>query len=92
MRRIEAVVLKEWKLADCRDERLFPHQFLWRVLEQPAMRQQFQISPGDSWLMAAKDACIPLFCPGWEDPALGNMYAAHCLRQEIKSIHIIIDQ
>lgn len=72
MRRIEAIVLKEWKLADCRGERLFPHQFLWRVLEQPGIRQQFQISPSDSWLIAAKDACIPLFCsppsPPWPRP------------------------
>lgn len=89
MRRIEAFVLKEWKLADHHGERLFPHQFLWRVLEQPALRQQFQISPSDSWLIAAKDASIPLFCPGWEDSTLGNMYAAHCIRQEIKNIHTL---
>jgi len=89
MRRIEAAVLREWQQADGKGERLFPHEFLWRVLEQPAIREQFQIDPDDSWLIAAKDAGIPVFCPGWEDSTLGNMYAAHCLRDEITRIHTV---
>lgn len=89
MRRIETAVLKEWQRADSTGRRLFPHEFLWRVLEQPAVIEQFQIDPRDSWLIAAKDAEIPVFCPGWEDSTLGNMYAAHCLRKEIEHVHTV---
>ena len=32
MRRIENVVLEEWKRSDASGERLFPHEFLYRVL------------------------------------------------------------
>src|SRR5204862_3142597 len=32
MRRIERIVLEEWLAADARGERLFPHEFLYRVL------------------------------------------------------------
>ena len=89
MRRIEAVVLEGWLLADRRGEQRFPHEFLWRALEQPALMEQVQIDPADSWLLAAKLAGIPIFCPGWEDSTLGNMYAAHCLRQEIRHVHTV---
>jgi len=89
MRRIEAAVLKEWQQAERCGERLFPHEFLWRVLDQPAISGQLQIDPGDSWLIAAKQAALPVFCPGWEDSTLGNMYAAHCLRKEIAEVHTV---
>lgn len=89
MRRIETAVLAEWQRADRASEPLFPHEFLWRVLDQPAVIDTFQINPSDSWLLAAKEVGLPLFCPGWEDSTLGNMYAAHCLMQDIKNIHTV---
>src|ERR1700734_2063321 len=35
MRRIEGVILKEWMAADEKGERLFPHQFFYRILQSP---------------------------------------------------------
>ena len=32
MRRIEGVILKEWMAADAQGERLFPHEFFYRIL------------------------------------------------------------
>src|SRR5580698_8444826 len=32
MRRVERVILAEWKKADASGERLFPHEFIYRVL------------------------------------------------------------
>jgi deoxyhypusine synthase len=35
-------------------------------------------------MMAAAEKNLPIFVPGWEDSTLGNMYAAHCLRGDLK--------
>jgi deoxyhypusine synthase len=89
MRRIESVVLDEWVAADRRGERLFPHQFMYRVLLGGRLGEHHQIDPRDSWVMAAAEADLPMFVPGWEDSTLGNMYAAHCMTGEVKDVHTV---
>src|SRR5678815_3787615 len=37
MRRIEKVVLDEWMAADKRGEKLFPHEFMYRILKSGAL-------------------------------------------------------
>jgi deoxyhypusine synthase len=85
MRRIERIVLKEWLAADERGERLFPHEFMYRILRSGDLAPFHQVDPRDSWLMAASDASLPIFVPGWEDSTLGNVFAAHCLAGRIRS-------
>jgi deoxyhypusine synthase len=89
MRRIERIVLTEWLAADEKGERLFPHEFLYRVLKAKTLEQFFEIDPRDSWLLAAAEANLPIFVPGWEDSTLGNVFAAHCLAGRIKSVHTV---
>ena len=89
MRRIERIVLTEWVAADQRGERLFPHEFLYRVLRAGTLKPFFEIDPRDSWLVAAADVDLPIFVPGWEDSTLGNVYAAHCLAGKFKSVHTV---
>jgi deoxyhypusine synthase len=89
MRRIEGAVLRQWVAADSRGERHFPSEFLFRVLQDPEVRAQFQIDVRDSWLYAAMEAGIPVFVPGWEDSTLGNMYAGHCMSGDVKNIHTV---
>src|SRR6185295_11763470 len=85
MRRIERAVAELWMDADKKGERYFPHQYLYRVLLSGTLAKQYQIDPKDSWMMAAAERDLPMFVPGWEDSTLGNMYAAHCLRGDLKS-------
>ncbi len=40
---------------------------------------EYEANPADSWLLAAADANLPLFVPGWEDSTLGNIFAARVL-------------
>lgn len=80
MRRLEGVVLEDWCAADAAGERRFPHEFLYRILREGRLAEHFQIDPKDSWMMAAAEADLPLFVPGWEDSTLGNMFAAQCIR------------
>ncbi len=89
MRRIESVILQEWTSADSRGERLFPHQFFYRVLCNPELQKSFQIDRKDSWLYAAMEKNLPMFVPGWEDSTLGNMYAGHCLSGDVKNVHTV---
>jgi len=89
MRRIERAVLEEWRAADERGESLFPHEFLYRVIRSGSIREQYQIDPADSWLVAAAEKNLPMVVPGWEDATLGNMYAGHCLKGEIRRVHTV---
>lgn len=89
MKRIESRMIDLWNAADAAGERLFPHEFFYRLLEQPGFSDNYQIDPKDSWMVAAKEKNLPIFVPGWEDSTLGNMYAAHCIRGEVKNVHTV---
>jgi deoxyhypusine synthase len=89
MRRIERVVLEEWVAADQRGERLFPHQFMYRILTSGALKGSYQIDPKDSWMIAAAERNLPMFVPGWEDSTLGNMYSGHCIEGHVKNVHTV---
>jgi deoxyhypusine synthase len=85
MRRLERVMLDAWTEADRAGERLFPHEFFYRVLRECRLSPFYEIDPKDSWLLAAAEADLPLFVPGWEDSTLGNIFAARCLDGHIGS-------
>jgi deoxyhypusine synthase len=89
MRRIEGVILQEWTNSDSKGERLFPHQFFYRVLQSLELQKSFQIDVKDSWLYAAMERNLPMFVPGWEDSTLGNMFAGHCIAGHVKNVHTV---
>lgn len=89
IRRIEAVVLEEWKTADQNGVRLFPHEFMYRILLSGKLEQFYQIDPKDSWLLAAAQKNLPIIVPGWEDATLGNIFAAHVVEGDIKNVHTV---
>ncbi len=89
MRRIEAAVLEEWVAADERGERLFPHEFMYRVLRSGKLEGSYQIDPRNSWVLAAAEADLPIWVPGWEDSTLGNMYTGHVIEGHVKNVHTV---
>ncbi|MEP6832917.1 MAG: deoxyhypusine synthase family protein [Gemmatimonas sp.] len=89
IRRIEAVVLEEWKAADQNGVRLFPHEFMYRILLSGKLEQFYQIDPKNSWLLAAAQKNLPIIVPGWEDATLGNIFAAHVVEGDIKNVHTV---
>ncbi|HEY0970184.1 MAG TPA: deoxyhypusine synthase family protein [Gemmatimonadales bacterium] len=89
MRRIEAAVLEEWVAADGRGERLFPHEFMYRVLRSGKLEGSYQIDPKNSWVLAAAEANLPIWVPGWEDSTLGNMYTSHVIDGHVKNVHTV---
>ncbi|MGV3711143.1 MAG: deoxyhypusine synthase family protein, partial [Gemmatimonas sp.] len=89
IRRIEAVVLEEWQAADQKGERLFPHEFMYRILLSGKLEQFYQIDPKNSWLLAAAQKNLPIIVPGWEDATLGNIFAGHVIEGDIKNVHTV---
>ena len=89
MRRMEKAIGAEWRAADQSGARYFPHEFLYRVLRSGKLEPSYQIDPRDSWLIAAAEKDLPMFVPGWEDSTLGNFFAAHCIRGDIKNVHTV---
>ncbi|MCC7126124.1 MAG: deoxyhypusine synthase family protein, partial [Acidobacteria bacterium] len=89
MRRIETGMVEEWTRAEAAGERLFPHEFFFRLLRRPDFIKSFQVSPTDSWLHAAMERNLPIFVPGWEDSTLGNMYASHVITGEVRNPHTV---
>ena len=89
IRRIENEMIELWQEADRKKERLFPHEFLYRLLLSGRLEPSYQIDPKDSWLMAAAEKQLPIIVPGWEDSTLGNIYASHVIEGDIKNVHTV---
>jgi deoxyhypusine synthase len=89
MRRLETAVLEEWVAADQAGERYFPHEFFYRVLRSGKLKQHYQIDPKNSWMLAACEANLPIFVPGWEDSTLGNMFTGHVISGDVKNVHTV---
>lgn len=89
MRRIEAVVLEEWIAADKAGERLFPFEFMYRVLRSGKLAGSYQIDPKNCWILAAAEKNLPIWTPGWEDSTLGNMFTSHVASGEVKNVHTV---
>ena len=85
MRRIEKFMKKYWFDADKNGERYFPHEFIFKVLQDLDLKQFYQIDPKNSWLLAALEKNLPVFVPGWEDSTLGNFYTSHCIKGDVKN-------
>lgn len=85
MRRMERAILEEWQAADRAGERYLPHEFFFRVIRSGKLKEHYQIDPKDSWMVAAAEADLPMFVPGWEDSTLGNIYAARCIDGSVKN-------
>ncbi|GAB4373271.1 MAG: deoxyhypusine synthase family protein [Calditrichia bacterium] len=89
IRRLEGLMLELWSEADRTNKRYFPHEFFYLLLQSGKLEPYYQIDPKDSWVVAASQKNLPLFVPGWEDSTLGNIFASHCLRENIKNANIV---
>jgi deoxyhypusine synthase len=86
IRRIEKAVLSEWTQASEKNERYFPHEFLFRILKSGKLKESYQIPPEHSWMLAAAEKNIPIFVPGWEDSTLGNIFAARSIEKKVNPL------
>ncbi|MFN8790855.1 MAG: deoxyhypusine synthase family protein [Bdellovibrionales bacterium] len=89
IRRIEKVVLEEWQKADKEGKRYFPHEFMYKILLSGKLKPFYQIDPKNSWMLAAAEKNLPMIVPGWEDSTLGNIFAGHILKGDVKNVHTV---
>ena len=71
IRKVESQLISLWKYSPGR----LPHEFLYDLVKQV----EADSNPENSWLLAAAEADLPLFVPGWEDSTLGNIFAARVI-------------
>ncbi|MCH2464661.1 MAG: deoxyhypusine synthase family protein [Gemmatimonadetes bacterium] len=76
MRQMEERLLDCGQRAAAQGDRRMPVDFFFEVLGDPTLAEYYQIDPAHSWLLAAKEAGIPVYVPGWEDSTIGNMFTA----------------
>lgn len=80
MRMLERLLIEHWKQA-CEDgTRKMPSEYLFEVLRSGALEDDYEIDPANSWMLAAAEAGLPVYAPGWEDSTTGNMLAASVMR------------
>jgi deoxyhypusine synthase len=89
MRKIERHLIDIWKKADAASERKFPFEFMYELIRSNVLRDEYQIDPKDSWLVAASEKNIPIWTPGWEDSTLGNMITALMRRGVLTNFSIV---
>ena len=87
VRRIEGALMSLWEDAEAAGDQRFPHEYLYDLLLHGEL--EFDTDPNESWLMAAADANLPIFTPGWEDSTLGNILAARVLDCSLKGVDIV---
>jgi deoxyhypusine synthase len=88
-RRIEKEIFALWQKADQANITYFPYEYIYQLLDVPAIRKSFEIDPNNSWIVAAKERNLPIFTPGWEDSTLGNIFVSHILSHEISGYHVV---
>ena len=88
VRYVEEKILPLWKDAEAAQDRRFPHEYIYDLILHGDL--EFDINPEDSWLVAAADANLPIFTPGWEDSTLGNILVARVIDLTIASQDIVL--
>jgi deoxyhypusine synthase len=79
MRHLEGRLVACWQQAAETGDRKLPSEFLFQILDDPSFVEHFQIPAENSWMLAAKEAGIPVYAPGWEDSTTGNIFAANVM-------------
>jgi len=89
IRRIEKQILKLWQKADKNQQRYFPYEYMYQLLDDRKMEKYYEIDPKHSWVLAAKEKNIPIWTPGWEDSTLGNIFTSHVITKKIGNHGIV---
>lgn len=89
MRKLERHLRELWTAAAEQGESLLPQEFMYRLLLEGRLKDEYQIDPKNSWMLAAAERGLPLFVPGWEDSTIGNVYVAEYIKGELPNLHVV---
>jgi deoxyhypusine synthase len=82
-RRLQKNIFKQWKGAQDKGERYFPHEYMYKMLLSGDLKEYYEIDPKNSWILAAAEKNLPIIVPGWEDSTMGNIFASYCIKGEL---------
>ena len=83
-RRLQKHIYQEWKNAEEKGERYFPHEYMFKMIRSGVLEQYYEIDPKNSWMLAAAEKNLPIVVPGWEDSTMGNIFASYCIKGDLK--------
>ena len=83
-RKIQVHIEKIWKDADAAGKSYFPHEYVYQLLLSGVMKDDYEIDPKNSWMIAAAEKNLPIVVPGWEDSTLGNIFASFVIKKQLK--------
>jgi deoxyhypusine synthase len=89
MRRVERKLLTLWQKADREGRRYFPYEFIYQLIREGLLEDEYEIDPKDSWVVAACEKDIPVFTPGWEDSTLGNVFVSNVIKKKLSSYSVV---
>jgi len=89
MKHIDARLLAAWRGAEAKGIAKGPYQFMRELLQDATLHKHFRIPSEHSWLLAAHEADIPVFVPGWEDSTLGNKFASHVITGRLEGHNVV---
>lgn len=85
IRALEAHLLDAWQVATSTGVRQLPHQYFYDILRNEALLNSAKGDADASWVLAATEANLPVFVPGWEDSTMGNIFAARSMEGQVDS-------
>ena len=83
-RRLQDHIFAIWKDAERKEERYFPHEYMFQMLNSGLLEKYYEIDPQNSWMLAAAEKNLPIVVPGWEDSTMGNIFTSYCIKGELK--------
>lgn len=89
IRKIEGHMLALWQQAERENKRYFPYEYMYRIVRDQTLAHEYQIDTQDSWLVAAAEANLPIWTPGWEDSTLGNIFVAANIAKKVNRIDVV---
>jgi deoxyhypusine synthase len=84
-RKLGHLLINKWQEAADSGQSKFPHEYLYEILNEGLLKDEYQADPKNSWLLAAAERNLPMVVPGWEDSTCGNIFAAEVISGNVKS-------
>jgi deoxyhypusine synthase len=85
IRALESHLLDAWQAASSAELRQLPHLYFYDILRDDELVNSAKGDTDASWVLAATEANLPVFVPGWEDSTMGNIFAARSMQEEVDS-------
>ena len=85
IRALESHLLDAWQAASSAELRQLPHLYFYDILRDDELVNSAKGDTDASWVLAATEANLPVFVPGWEDSTMGNIFAARSMEEEVDS-------